>query len=446
MLSGFKQWLRRVPITDPVDRRNAPILQGFLLLLGTTLPLAWAFFIATSGMPPDGEVALAIAMAISLIAFACIALIRRGRFRFAIVMFLGIVLVLGEIAYLRVGFQAQLNDQIAQILVLVIGGLVLGRRGLWWVFAALLVVVASGIAVDAHALAARGEPMHGAFRHVMSVVFSYLGIAIVLDRTVTALRESLDESNARGRELQREMAERERAQEQLVHAQKMEATGRLASGIAHDFNTVLDVVAGFASQRHDDGAPAAERTVALEQALEGVEIAARRGAAISRKLLRFGRNDTTRIETFDAAAALDELQPMLRQLFAPGIALDIAASSRPLPVRMDRSQFELMVLSIAANARDAMGDSGRFSIEASRAREGAGDWVGIALSDTGHGMDAATAARIFDAFYSTKAADSGTGLGLSVVRDLVEQAQGRIAVHSAPGQGARLVVHLPRAG
>jgi signal transduction histidine kinase len=227
----------------------------------------------------------------------------------------------------------------------------------------------------------------------------------------------------------------------------MEATGRLASGIAHDFNNILGVILGFASQRHrgEPGADHRARADALEESLEGVEIAARRGAAISRKLLRFGRHDVARVESFDAGHAMEELRPMLRQLFDADIQMETQIDPAPLPVRLDRSQFELMVLNIAANARDAMLGGGRFSIAAGRVQTESGQCVEIGLADTGHGMSEEVLRRAFEPFYTTKPADSGTGLGLSVVRDLAENAGGTVEVVSTPGSGTLFRILLPLA-
>jgi signal transduction histidine kinase len=261
---------------------------------------------------------------------------------------------------------------------------------------------------------------------------------------VTALRETLAESESRGRDLQREMAERERAQAQLIHAQKLEATGRLASGIAHDFGNLLDVILGFARQRHDAGdlPDARQSRDALADSLEGVETAARRGTAITRKLLGFSRADLLKPQTFDLRDAVADLQPMLRQLFPPSVRLSLETGDTPLPVYIDRSELEMMLLNVAANARDALPDGGRFDV---RVRD-AGDMAGVSLSDSGHGMDAQVLRQIFEPFFSTKNAAEGTGLGLSVIQDLVRAVGGDIHVDSAIGRGTTFVIRLPRAG
>jgi signal transduction histidine kinase len=278
------------------------------------------------------------------------------------------------------------------------------------------------------------------------VVLRYLVITVIIDRCVAALRESLEASVDRGRVLSRlneqlrhEMAERERAQGQLIHAQKMEAVGRLAGGIAHDFNHVLSVVLGYAGQRTR---LAAEGEGALLRAMEGIETAARRGGAICRKLLGFSRGDQASSEVFDAGEAMRELRPMLDQLFdALPIELTLDLQPTAMPIRFDRGQFDLVLLNLAANARDAMPAGGRFDMHARTARGN----VEIVLGDDGQGMTPQVCARIFEPFFTTKAAGVGTGLGLSIVRDLLVQAGGSIVVESAPERGATFVIRLPMA-
>ncbi|MGH8026967.1 MAG: sensor histidine kinase [Pseudoxanthomonas sp.] len=444
-----QNWLRTAPIADPVDRRNAPVMQLLLLVYGLLLPLNWGWRILARGaLPTEGRmIILLMDMVIVVLAWVSIALIRRGRFRPAIMLFLAPQLISLGIVFFQFGVQPGVIDPAPTILPLVIAGLVLGRGALWAVFGLLMAVFAIGFATDIRAGGGSEAAIRTALLNVPAVLISHLLITAVLDRTILALRESLDESIARSHELQREMAERERAQSQLVHAQKMEATGRLASGIAHDFNNILGVILGFASQRHqaEPGTGERQRADSLEQSLEGVEIAARRGAAISRKLLRFGRHDVARVESFDAGHAMEELRPMLRQLFDADIQMETQIDPAPLPVRLDRSQFELMVLNIAANARDAMLGGGRFRIAAGRTQVDGRTCIEIGLSDSGHGMSGEVLRRAFEPFYTTKPADSGTGLGLSVVRDLAENAGGSVEVVSTPGQGTTFRILLPLA-
>ncbi|WP_281851872.1 ATP-binding protein [Dyella sp. GSA-30] len=442
--TSIYRWLDGAPIADPLDRRNAPVMQLLLLFIGILLPLNWAYHLLVVRISHwQGRDALFAAdMATSAVALGGVWLIRRGRFGLAIRLLLAALLLTAAMTATVIGFAMLMYDQSNVVLSLIIGGLIMGRRTLWAIFATQLAIFAVGMTVDAIHLATMGKPALGAFGNGPSIVLTYLVITVVIDRCVSALRESLQESNARGQQLQREMAERERTQAKLLHAQKMEAVGRVASGVAHDFQNIIGVILGFSTRRErlaDTGAPA------LLDALEGVELAARRASAISRKLLSFSRNDVPTPETFDAALTLHELSPMLRQLFGHSVRLRIEdAAARVLRVRMDRGQFELMVLNIAANARDAMRDGGVFTITMdSDANE---RFAVIQLIDNGGGMDEDVRARIFEPFYTTKAPGEGTGLGLSVVRDLVEEANGEIEANSTPGQGTTFVLRLPLVG
>jgi signal transduction histidine kinase len=441
-LRRVRDWLERVPVADPLDRRNASVMQLLLLFIGVMLPLNWAYHLFVVGMTAwrGRDVLMAADFATAIAALAGFLLIRRGHFRRAIVIFLGVLLLGLAASSGATGFYVLMFDQTATVISLVIGGLVLGRRALWVTLGVLVAVFAVGMIVDAKTLVALGKPPGAAFGNAPSVFLSYLVISIIIDRCVAALRESLAESNERGHRLQCEMAERERAQNQLVHAQKMEAVGRVASGVAHDFDNVLGVILGYAARRERlaDSGP-----VALLDALEGIELAARRASAISRKLLTFSRNDVTTPETFDASAAVAELAPMLRQLFGPDVRVAVTAEpGLRFPVRMDRGQFELVVLNIAANARDAMPDGGRFDVEMAAGTR----HVGIVLSDNGIGMNETVSARVFEPFFTTKPRGCGTGLGLGVVRDLIEDAGGDVGVASQPGQGTRFELRLPLVG
>lgn len=435
-------WLRSAPISDAVDRRNAPAMQLLLLFYGVALPANWLWHLSSRPIPPGWTIVLLLDLATASLAFVAVAMIRQGRFRPAITLFLGALLASLALAFHKLGAQAQLIDQTSVVLTLTIAGLVLGRRALWTVFALLMLVFAIGFTTDALNVSRSDQWVANALRNAPSLVLSYLIITAILDRTITALRESLTESNARGRELLREMAERERTQSRLIHSQKMEVSGRLATGVAHDFNNILDVVLGFAHQRHAlrDGGDPTEQAAGLDDALEGVEIAAHRGTAITRRLLSFSRADVLKIEVFNADQALLELQPMLRQLFPPSVHFALQAGPDPLPVRLDRSEFDLMVLNIAANARDAMPDGGEFRITALATGT---DRVQITLADSGHGMDETVKRHLFEPFFSTKPAAEGTGLGLAVIDDLVTAAGGDIHCDSEPGQGAVFTIGLP---
>jgi signal transduction histidine kinase len=454
MWQALTSWLKRLPIDDPVDRRNAFFMQLLMLYEGSEIPLNKIWLLHTNAtyalmlsgnQPAWPRFALAIDLgtdlAITLSAWVGFYLIRKGRFRAAVSQFLGIMLMSAAIAYSTFGYEAWPHD-LTTIVALSLGGLMLGRRALWTIYAIVMAVFTAGMTRDhfrhMHSLHA---PMP-AYDGLLSLALAYLLVVIILDRSTSALRQSLAESVLHRKQLQHEMSEREHAQEQLLHAQKMDAVGKLTSGIAHDFNNVLGIILGFGMERHRLDEPGAARnhdSLALADALEGVEMAARRGASITGKLLNFSRRDVTHIETFDVAATLRELSPLLRQLLPSPVRLHIDTPHDPLPIRFDRSQFELAVLNIASNARDAMPDGGEFTIVAAREEF---ETVTISLRDTGTGMSEAVRKRIFEPFFTTKSIGSGTGLGLSVVYGLIDSAGGHINVLSEPGKGTAFQILL----
>lgn len=437
-------WLSRVPVDDPIDRRNAPTMQLLFLVFGTTLPISWARHLSTMDVPSGWLLVGAMDMVTALLAFYGVVLIRRGRFRTAVTIFLSALLLALLIGHLKIGFQTHSVDQTSQMLSLAIGGLVLGRRALWSVFVALMLIFTAGFAVDAVRAAGNDQSTEMAFHYLPSAIFSYFVVTLVLDRCITALRSSLSESQSRGQELQREIVERERAQAQLVHAQKMEAVGRLASGVAHDFNNILGVVVGYTEARHQlDDTDLDLRTVANEMAdaLEGIEQTAIKGIDLNKRLLYLSRRDAVHPVMFDVGQALHELQPMLRRLLPRNIVLSVDPATAATPVFIDRGNFELAMLNIASNARDALPDGGHFRITTARMD----DVVEIRLADDGPGIDPAILDRVFEPFFSTKPAGTGTGLGLAMTHCLVSCAKGQVALESAPGRGTVVQMRLPLA-
>lgn len=450
-------WLKRLPIDDPVDRRNAFFMQLLMIYEGCEIPLNKVYLFTFNPvymllltgrekLPkewPRHALAIDIGtdLAITVAAWLGFWLIRRGLFRQAVSQFIAIFLVSSLIAYSTFGYDQWPHD-IQPVIELAIAGLMLGRRALWTIYAINMAIFAAGMATDHLRRFHTLYPLMHAFSGLPSLMLAYLLMVIILDRSTSALRKSLAESNLQRLQLQHEMLERERTQEQLLHAQKMDAVGRLTSGIAHDFNNVLGIILGFGLERHRLDEPGAARdadTLALARALEGVEMAARRGASISGKLLNFSRRDVTHVETFDVTETLHELVPLLRQLLPPSVQLRIEPPEHALPIRFDRSQFELAVLNFASNARDAMPDGGEFVIAASMDDDGLAT---ISLSDTGEGMSEDVRRHIFEPFFTTKPTGSGTGLGLSVVYGLIKGAGGELHVTSAPGRGTTFRIEL----
>jgi len=451
-----RRWLDSAPIDNPVDRRNAPFMQLFLLYIGCkTLPYKIHLLMFNSnyqlllpghewpGAPPFPLFfSLGADVLMTASAWAGLYLIRKGAFRLAVSQFLCTMTLATLIAYAAFGYLIWRADLVA-FEVFALAGFMRGRKALWLVYPAFIVVYAAGMTTD-YFRQPRVLHSSSAYNALPSLALAYFVITVILDRTSTTLRHALAESDCQRKQLRLEMTRRKQAQEQLLHSRKMAAVGKLASGIAHDFNNVLGIIQGFATERHRLDAPGAsssEDALALGHALQGVETAARRGASISRKLLNFSRKEVTRAETFDAATSLRDLQPLLHQMLPPGIHLDIDAPDAPLWVAFDRSQFELALLNLASNARDAMPHGGTLALSIAAVME----QVLITVQDDGEGMSNEVRQRIFEPFYTTKPADAGTGLGLTVVHALVDRFDGRIEVDSTPGTGTTFRILLPAA-
>jgi signal transduction histidine kinase/CheY-like chemotaxis protein len=450
-------WFAKVPVDDPVDRSNAFFMQFFFAFYGCLQPLNKLYILSHAnlhllmfsrshelrGTSIPFFVDLATDVAMSASAWMGFYLIRRGLFRQAVRQFLTVVIASAVVYFAVTGIVDTRDDSIFFV-AMIIAGLMLGRRALWYVYGGILLAYFAGMTVETLFPPPLPRFLRGLYAGMPGTMYAYLAVAVVLDRSVQSLRKSYEQVNSQHQQLQREIAEREQAREQLLHAQKMDAVGRLASGIAHDIHNVLGIVLGFARTRqrldepHDDLAPVAQE---LADALEGTELAARRGAAVCRKLLNFSRRSVTMTETFDVAVALRELRPLLQQLLPPNIRLEIKTSVSPLPIHFDRNQFELALLNLVTNARDAMQEGGVCVVGAEEYDD---SQIEITIRDSGIGMSVEAVEHAFEPFFTTKPMGLGTGLGLSVVYDLVHRANGTIAIDSTPGVGTEVKIRLPR--
>lgn len=358
-------------------------------------------------------------------------------------VFLSIASVGVGVAYASVGL-ARLGLDPIPLLLLSLASLVMGLRAPWVLLGVLTLMLLACVGLDVfHPATAALAAEVG---QTLSIAGFWLIIALVLDRTVAALRNSLEESERRNRALEQayarleeEIAARDRTREQLFHSRKMDMTGQLASGLAHDFGNVLTIILGYAQKRNrlaaDGGEPA------LVSALERVELAAGRAMTVSRKLMDFSRLDLSYPETFDTGTALDDLQTMLRQLLGPQVRLSLERPEVALPIHMDKGNFELMILNLASNARDALPDGGSFRITASR--NDTPHLLTLTLSDNGPGIPESIQASVFTPFFTTKPKGEGTGLGLSLARDIVVDAGGEIGIECPPEGGTSVHITLP---
>jgi signal transduction histidine kinase len=250
-------------------------------------------------------------------------------------------------------------------------------------------------------------------------------------------------------QLRDEAREREQAEAQLRQAQKMEAVGQLTGGIAHDFNNMLAVVLGgleLAKRHLHKGGPDAQRHI--ENAMEG----ANRAAALTRRLLAFARSEPLLPEAVDAAQLIAGMTDLLDRTLGDQIRIETSSTGAGLQVWVDRHQLENALLNLAVNARDAMDGRGTLTISAGSATlsEGqvgespAGAYVTITVADTGCGMAPDIAERVFEPFFTTKPVGKGTGLGLSQIFGFVRQSAGEIGIDTAPGEGTKVTLYLPR--
>ncbi len=245
--------------------------------------------------------------------------------------------------------------------------------------------------------------------------------------------------------------EQKQMEAQLLQSQKMEAVGRLAGGVAHDFNNMLSVILGYAEMSLSALPPGSP----VRQNLHEIHQAARRSSSLVRQLLAFSRRQAVEPRGIDLNQAIKDQQRMLGRLIGENISISFNPGRNLWPIRMDPAQLDQILANLAVNARDAIAEVGAVTIEtANTTLETArrhpsedfkpGDYVLLSFSDTGQGMDAKTREQIFEPFFTTKDKDQGTGLGLATIYGVVRQNQGLITVESEPGRGTTFKLYFPR--
>jgi PAS domain S-box-containing protein len=248
----------------------------------------------------------------------------------------------------------------------------------------------------------------------------------------------------------KDVTDRKRLEEELRQAQKMEAVGQLAGGVAHDFNNILTAILSAGRFARDALSPEHPARADIDDILG----AAGRAASLTRQLLAFSKRQVIEPRSIDLAEAVRGVEKMLRRLIGEDVQLETVTRAGPCWVRADAGQIDQVILNLAVNARDAMPAGGRIVIEVAPVGPGdpairgdsqlAGPLVMVSMSDSGMGMDAATVSRIFEPFFTTKGVGKGTGLGLSTVYGIVQQSRGAVRVTSTPGNGTTFRIYLPR--
>lgn len=250
----------------------------------------------------------------------------------------------------------------------------------------------------------------------------------------------------------RDITAQRRAEDQLRQAQKMEAIGRLAGGVAHDFNNVLGIINACTEFLRDRIDPATEPSTYVEN----IKKATDRGAALTRQLLAFSRKQVVKPVVLDLNDRLKEMAKLLRPLMGDDVEILIVPRRQSAIVEADPGQLDQIVMNLAVNARDAMPGGGRLIVETDvveldkhfadqHQTLNPGKYVMLAVSDTGIGMDKATLTRVFEPFFTTKEPGKGTGLGLSTVYGIAQQSGGHVWVYSEPGRGTTFKIYLPSA-
>jgi two-component system, cell cycle sensor histidine kinase and response regulator CckA len=282
-----------------------------------------------------------------------------------------------------------------------------------------------------------------------TLLVSRNGVEVPVEHSASPVRD--DSGEVRGAVLVfRDIGKRLQLEEQATHAQKMEAVGRLAGGVAGDFNNVLTVISGYAELLRAD----IPSSSPMRRFVDEIIYAGERAASLTRHLLAFSRGSTAQPRVVDLNALVAGMEPMLRRLLGQNIEFLLLVGPDLGHVKVDASQMEQVIVNLATNARDAMPQGGKMVVETANAEldEAAvknlgvqpGSYVMLAVSDTGVGMDSETRSRLFEPFFTTKAPGKGSGLGLATAYGAIKQADGCVTVYSQPGCGTIFEVYLPR--
>jgi signal transduction histidine kinase/ActR/RegA family two-component response regulator len=473
-MQRLRPWLAAVPGRDAVERRQAYLLQVFLLIVTTVFVVGAALNTLSSvinATPNTGLVPNATAAAILAV---LVGVLRRGFFR--------------EVAALAIGFLAYAFAQaipaaspalagsyLALLMVpLVLAGLILPRVGL--LITAIAVFIAGEIAINAQPNAVLVGLSSGSGNYMFACIL----VAAIVDQFGGTVRSALHNAIAREQELevaradlqartnelqtavaaletemaerQRMEAERQQMQARVQEVQKLESLGVLAGGIAHDFNNLLVGIMGNAGLALMELPPEEAGRARIVQ----IETAARRASDLARQMLDYSGKGAFVVTPLDVSELVKEMTQLLRVSIGASVDIKYALDDQPVVIEGDATQLRQVVMNLVVNASDAIGPSGgtitvttgrvhadRSYLSGTFVDEGLeeGEYAVIDVSDTGAGMDAATQARIFDPFYTTKT--HGRGLGLAAVLGIVRAHHGALKVYSEPGHGSTFKLLLP---
>ena len=299
-----------------------------------------------------------------------------------------------------------------------------------------------GLLADLQTRGGPGSPVPGTWRHRKKD-------GTLIDVEITAGKVTFEGRQA-ALVLSHDVTDRLRLEERLGQAEKMEAIGRLAGGVAHDFNNLLTVISGYAEIL------LARSDVPGREQLAEIAHAAEQAAGLTRQLLAFSRRQVLHPTVLDLNDIVAGMEPMVRRIIGDDVSVGVRLAPGLAAVEADQAQLERVILNLAANARDAMPDGGRLTIETgnveldddyvtSRGEGTPGPNVLLAVSDTGVGMSDDVQRHLFEPFFTTKAPGAGTGLGLSTVFGVVKQSGGSIFVYSEEGRGTTFKIYLPAA-
>lgn len=432
----------RLPLDDRMqraasldaDRHNA-------LMLLTTLAVIGAASLAMALLPPSvvgpvepGETW--IAPAIVTYVSVCLIVFRTGRYALSAGLTVaGCLLVIGG-SYYTYGLQVQVGLMIVHMMPLLLAALLLGRTAVWWTVLGSIAGLALGAWADVRH-ASGGTDAREILPNLLLGSMNYLILAAILDRLILSSKRAFQHNRELDRicrQLEREIGEKELAYTRLLHTQRMEAIGRLSTGVAHDFGNILNIIVGLVTSADMPGR-------SPEAVLPSIHRAAQRGTVLTRRLLSFSRTQTHQASVFELAEMLEEMRTLMLPMFHRGVHVRIEPPPPGLFVEVDRDELELALLNIASNASDAMPQGGSFTLSA----EAASDQALIRMRDSGIGMTEEVRARLFEPFFTTKPKGEGTGIGMSIVRRFVADSRGSIEVESSPSSGTEILLRLPLA-